>query len=161
MRVATIVASQQRSDNSKIFESNQKFRHPTRRHLSIALPLLFLPWRGCSEGGFYGTGMQLIDSKVVSATFAIVAESFSLVVAFQSTYYKRNIQAYLEHQEKIVSKYISQQLQLRNGKFERRAFPSALAAVGDLFFKDGVPGIGNAGLSESKLGSGHHRKQRV
>ena len=30
---------------------------PRRRLLSIAAPLLFLPWRGCDEGGSYSIGV--------------------------------------------------------------------------------------------------------
>lgn len=29
-----------------------------RRLLSIAVPLLWLPWRGCDQGGSYSTGEQ-------------------------------------------------------------------------------------------------------
>ena len=41
-------SSQQRSQQQNLLN---------RRHLlSISTPLLFIPWKGCTEGGFYDTG---------------------------------------------------------------------------------------------------------
>jgi hypothetical protein len=36
-----------------------------RRHLVVAAPLLFIPWRGCSEGGFYDTGGRAEQSAAL------------------------------------------------------------------------------------------------
>lgn len=37
---------------------------PRRRLLSVAVPLLFLPWRGCDQGGNYSTGKGISQAAV-------------------------------------------------------------------------------------------------